>query len=142
MKPAGASSSPTSMPRPARRSCELDPRAFALRRQRRSRAAAAVTAAVEAFGALHGLVNCAGIATGEKVIGRDGSAAPLAGFARVVNINLVGSFNMLRVAAAQMARQAPNADGERGVLINTASVAAFDGQSASRPTRRQGPSSA
>ncbi|WP_020649689.1 SDR family NAD(P)-dependent oxidoreductase [Solimonas variicoloris] len=91
-------------------------------------AAAAVTAAVEAFGALHGLVNCAGIATGEKVIGRDGSAAPLAGFARVVNINLVGSFNMLRVAAAQMARQAPNADGERGVLINTASVAAFDGQ--------------
>ncbi|MGH8444661.1 MAG: SDR family NAD(P)-dependent oxidoreductase, partial [Solimonas sp.] len=91
-------------------------------------AAAAVAAAVEAFGALHGLINCAGIATGEKVVGRDGAAAPLAGFARVVNINLVGTFNMLRVASAQMAKQAPNDGGERGVLINTASVAAFDGQ--------------
>lgn len=91
-------------------------------------AGATVAAAVAAFGALHGLVNCAGVATGEKLVGRDGGAAPLAGFARVVNINLVGSFNMMRAAAAQMAQQAPDPGGERGVLINTASVAAFDGQ--------------
>lgn len=90
-------------------------------------AQAAVTAAVEAFGALHGLVNCAGVATGEKVVGKDGPHR-LDAFARTVTINLVGSFNMIRVAAMQMTQQAPNADGERGVLINTASVAAFEGQ--------------
>lgn len=90
-------------------------------------AQSAVGAAVEAFGALHGLVNCAGVATGEKVVGKDGPHR-LDSFARTVTINLVGSFNMIRVAAVQMAQQAPNADGERGVLINTASVAAFEGQ--------------
>ncbi|HEX4895486.1 MAG TPA: 3-hydroxyacyl-CoA dehydrogenase [Solimonas sp.] len=88
---------------------------------------AAVSAAVTAFGSLQGLVNCAGIASGEKVVGKDGPHR-LAAFAKTVTINLVGSFNMIRLAAAQMAQQTPNADGERGVLVNTASVAAFDGQ--------------
>ena len=88
---------------------------------------AAVAAAVQAFGGLQGLVNCAGVATGEKVSGKEGPHR-LERFARTVTINLVGSFNMIRLAAAQMAMQAPNAGGERGVLVNTASVAAFDGQ--------------
>ncbi len=88
---------------------------------------AAVAAAVQAFGGLQGLVNCAGVATGEKVSGKEGPHR-LDSFARTVTINLVGSFNMIRLAAAQMATQAPNAGGERGVLVNTASVAAFDGQ--------------
>jgi NAD(P)-dependent dehydrogenase (short-subunit alcohol dehydrogenase family) len=90
-------------------------------------AKAAVAAAVEAFGALSGLVNCAGIATGEKVVGKEGPHA-LASFARTININLIGTFNMIRLAADAMARGAPNAEGERGVIVNTASVAAFDGQ--------------
>ncbi len=89
-------------------------------------AAATVAAAVE-FGPLRGLVNCAGIAIGEKTIGKEGPHA-LASFARVVNINLIGSFNMIRVAADAMSKLEPTADGERGVLVNTASVAAFDGQ--------------
>jgi len=88
--------------------------------------AAAVAAALQ-FGALRGLVNCAGIAIGEKTIGKDGPHA-LASFSRVISINLVGSFNMIRLAADAMSRQEATADGERGVLINTASVAAFDGQ--------------
>ncbi|HET9045649.1 MAG TPA: SDR family NAD(P)-dependent oxidoreductase [Casimicrobiaceae bacterium] len=88
---------------------------------------AAVAAAVERFGGLHGLVNCAGIVHGEKVVGKDGPHA-LASFARAININLVGTFNLIRLAADAMAGNAPNADGERGVIVNTASVAAFDGQ--------------
>lgn len=88
---------------------------------------AAVEAALEIFGALHGLANCAGIAPGEKVLGRNGPHA-LESFARAVNINLVGSFNMLRLAAEAMARNEPDAGGERGIIVNTASVAAFDGQ--------------
>jgi NAD(P)-dependent dehydrogenase (short-subunit alcohol dehydrogenase family) len=92
--------------------------------------AKAAVAAAEAFGAaapLHGLVNCAGIVHGEKVVGKDGPHS-LAGFARAVNINLVGSFNMARLAADVMAKADPNADGERGIVVFTASVAAFDGQ--------------
>ncbi|OCP15537.1 SDR family NAD(P)-dependent oxidoreductase [Ensifer sp. LC163] len=89
--------------------------------------AAAVSAAVDMFGHLHGLVNCAGIAPGEKVLGRDGPHR-LESFARAVAINLVGTFNMVRLAAAVMEKEAPGEDGERGVIINTASVAAFDGQ--------------
>lgn len=79
------------------------------------------------FGPLSGLVNCAGVAPAEKVLGRDGPHR-LESFARTVQINLVGSFNMARLAAAQMAESAPCDDGERGVIVNTASVAAFDGQ--------------
>jgi len=89
-------------------------------------AKAAVDAAL-ARGPLRGLVNCAGIAIGEKTVGKDGPHA-LASFARVVGINLIGTFNMIRVAADAMAKQDATADGERGVLINTASVAAYDGQ--------------
>lgn len=89
--------------------------------------AAAVSAAVDTFGHLHGLVNCAGIAPGEKVLGREGPHR-LDSFARAVGINLIGTFNMVRLAAAAMEKEAPGEDGERGVIINTASVAAFDGQ--------------
>jgi NAD(P)-dependent dehydrogenase (short-subunit alcohol dehydrogenase family) len=88
---------------------------------------AAVQLALDAFGHLHGLVNCAGIAPGEKVVGREGPHA-LERFARAISINLIGTFNMIRLAAAAMVKEAPGADGERGVIINTASVAAFDGQ--------------
>ena len=87
----------------------------------------AVDTAVQAFGALHGLINCAGVAPGERVVGRNGPHQ-LATFSRVININLVGSFNTLRLAAGAMAGNTPNGDGERGVIINTASVAAYDGQ--------------
>jgi NAD(P)-dependent dehydrogenase (short-subunit alcohol dehydrogenase family) len=90
-------------------------------------AKAAVAAAVESFGGLHGLINCAGIVHAEKVVGKDGPHA-LASFARTVNINLVGSFNLTRLAAEAIAKSAPNSDGERGVIVYTASVAAFDGQ--------------
>ncbi|HET6802306.1 MAG TPA: 3-hydroxyacyl-CoA dehydrogenase [Casimicrobiaceae bacterium] len=88
---------------------------------------AAVEAAVQAFGSVQGLVNCAGIVHGEKVVGKDGPHS-LAGFVRAVNINLIGTFNLLRLAAEAMTRNEPNDEGERGVIVNTASVAAFDGQ--------------
>ena len=87
----------------------------------------AVAAAIDAFGALHGLVNCAGIVHAERILGREGPHA-LASFKRAIDINLVGSFNLTRLAAAEMAKTTPNADGERGVIVYTASVAAFDGQ--------------
>ncbi|MBJ9976570.1 SDR family NAD(P)-dependent oxidoreductase [Pseudomonas sp. S75] len=90
-------------------------------------AATAVQAALDAFGGLHGLINCAGIVGAEKILGRQGPHA-LANFAKVVQVNLVGSFNMLRLAAAAMAEGPADAQGERGVIINTASVAAYDGQ--------------
>ncbi|WP_298286099.1 3-hydroxyacyl-CoA dehydrogenase [Acidocella sp.] len=88
---------------------------------------AAMAAAVAKFGRVDGLVNCAGIAPGEKVVGREGPHR-LESFARAVSINLIGTFNMLRLAADQMAKQEPGAEGERGVIINTASIAAYDGQ--------------
>jgi NAD(P)-dependent dehydrogenase (short-subunit alcohol dehydrogenase family) len=87
----------------------------------------AVAAAVDGYGGLQGLVNCAGIVHGEKVVGKDGPHS-LAGFARTISINLVGMFNAIRLAAEAMGRGTPNAGGERGVIVNTASVAAFDGQ--------------
>ena len=90
-------------------------------------AQACVQAALDAFGAVHALVNCAGIVHGERVVGKEG-AHGLASFVRAVNINLVGTFNLIRLAAQAMAKNAPNGDGERGVIVNTASVAAFDGQ--------------
>jgi len=86
-----------------------------------------IDVAQKAFGGVHGLVNCAGIVHGEKVVGREG-AHTLDGFVRTIAINLVGTFNVLRVAAAAMANNAADDDGERGVIVNTASVAAFDGQ--------------
>jgi NAD(P)-dependent dehydrogenase (short-subunit alcohol dehydrogenase family) len=92
-----------------------------------SDAQAAVDLAVRAFGHLHGLVNCAGIAPSEKVVGRDGPHR-LDSFAKTININLVGTFNMIRLAATAIAKEAPGEDGERGVIVNTASIAAFDGQ--------------
>jgi NAD(P)-dependent dehydrogenase (short-subunit alcohol dehydrogenase family) len=88
---------------------------------------AAVQAAVEAFGGLHGLVNCAGIVHAERIVGKDGPHT-LAGFQRAIAINLVGTFNLIRLAAQAMERNQPNGEGERGVIVNTASVAAFDGQ--------------
>ena len=90
-------------------------------------AKAAVGAALTAFGRLDGLVNCAGIVAGEKVVGKDGPHT-LETFRHVIDINLVGSFNMIRLAAEAMVGNEPNADGERGVIVNTASVAAYEGQ--------------
>ena len=86
-----------------------------------------VQVALDAFGAIHALVNCAGIVHGERVVGKEGPHA-LASFVRAVNINLVGTFNMIRLAASAMTGNSPNDGGERGVIVNTASVAAFDGQ--------------
>jgi NAD(P)-dependent dehydrogenase (short-subunit alcohol dehydrogenase family) len=89
---------------------------------------AAVQAAVDAVGGdLHGVVNCAGIAWAERVVGRDGPH-DLERFARVVQVNLIGTFNVIRLAASRMAQNEPTDAGERGVIVNTASVAAFDGQ--------------
>ena len=89
--------------------------------------AQAVVAKAVALGKLMGLVNCAGIAPAAKTVGKDGAHA-LAQFAKVISVNLVGSFNMIRLAAEAMSKNAPEPTGERGVLISTASVAAFDGQ--------------
>ncbi|MFG1346846.1 3-hydroxyacyl-CoA dehydrogenase [Xanthobacter autotrophicus DSM 431] len=88
---------------------------------------AAVKLALDTFGHLHGLVNCAGVAPGEKVVGREGPHR-LESFARAVSINLIGTFNMLRLAADAIVKEAPDENGERGVIINTASIAAYDGQ--------------
>ena len=89
--------------------------------------AEAVAAARGKFGALHGAVSCAGIAPGERILGKSGPHR-LDTFRRAVEINFVGTFNVLRLAAQAMERNAPDAGGERGVIINTASIAAFDGQ--------------
>ena len=89
---------------------------------------AAIAAAVEAFGGLNGIVNCAGIAPGARIVGREGPM-PLADFTPAIQVNLVGSFNLMRLVASGIAALEPvNDTGERGVIINTASVAAFDGQ--------------
>jgi NAD(P)-dependent dehydrogenase (short-subunit alcohol dehydrogenase family) len=87
----------------------------------------AAVAAATAQGKLMGLVNCAGIAPAAKTVGKDG-AHPLELFSKVITVNLIGSFNMIRLAAEAMSRNEAEATGERGVLINTASVAAYDGQ--------------
>ncbi|TAN54782.1 MAG: 3-hydroxyacyl-CoA dehydrogenase [Betaproteobacteria bacterium] len=88
---------------------------------------AAVALALKEFGGLHVLVNCAGIATAERTLGKEAPHS-LASFNRIISVNLIGTFNMIRLAAQAMARAVPNASGERGVIVNTASVAAFDGQ--------------
>jgi NAD(P)-dependent dehydrogenase (short-subunit alcohol dehydrogenase family) len=89
--------------------------------------AGALDAAVARFGAVHVLVNCAGIGTAEKTFGKRGPG-DLAAFTRVISVNLIGHFNAIRLAAAHMAKNQPSEEGERGVVVNTASVAAFDGQ--------------
>ena len=88
---------------------------------------AAIAAALEAFGRIDVAVNCAGVAPGEKIVGREGPHG-LESFARAIQINLIGTFNMLRLAADAMAKNAPGEGGERGVIVNTASIAAYDGQ--------------
>jgi NAD(P)-dependent dehydrogenase (short-subunit alcohol dehydrogenase family) len=93
---------------------------------------ASVTAALDAAAAAHGparvLMNIAGIGTAKRIVQRDGSPAPLEDFERVVRINLIGTYNMTRLAVSRIVALDPLADGERGVVVNTASVAAFDGQ--------------
>ena len=88
---------------------------------------AAVELAASAFGAVHGSIQCAGIALAERVHGKSGPN-PLATFTRTIQINLIGTYNVLRLTTAAMMNNTPSAAGERGVVINTASVAAFDGQ--------------
>jgi NAD(P)-dependent dehydrogenase (short-subunit alcohol dehydrogenase family) len=87
----------------------------------------AIDAALHNFGGLHGAVNCAGIAAAEKVLGREGPHS-LKSFSQVVEVNLVGTFNVVRLAAEALVKNEPTEGGERGVIVNTASVAAFDGQ--------------
>ena len=89
---------------------------------------AALDAAQEANGAPRILINCAGIGGAKRMVGKDGSPIPLEDFSRIVNVNLIGTFNVIRLAAARMAAAEPLAEGERGVIVATASVAAFDGQ--------------
>lgn len=90
--------------------------------------AAALAAAEQAHGPARILMNIAGVGTAKRVVGKDGTAAPLEDFARVVNINLIGTYNVSRLFAAACAKLDPQEDGERGVMLFTASVAAFDGQ--------------
>ncbi|HYV34371.1 MAG TPA: 3-hydroxyacyl-CoA dehydrogenase [Gemmataceae bacterium] len=90
-------------------------------------AKAAVNAAVQGFGGLHLSIQCAGIAVAERILGKTGPH-PLASFSKVIAVNLIGTFNVMRLAAEAMARNEPNAAGERGVIVNTASIAAFEGQ--------------
>jgi NAD(P)-dependent dehydrogenase (short-subunit alcohol dehydrogenase family) len=88
---------------------------------------AAVATATSAFGGLHGLVNCAGIGTASRTLGKTGPH-DLASFVRTINVNLIGTFNMIRLASAAIAAEDPDEGGQRGVIVNTASVAAYDGQ--------------
>ena len=88
---------------------------------------AAVSKTIEAFGGMNVVINCAGVGDPAKVLSKKGPM-PLSFFNRVVQINLVGTFNVIRLAVEQMVKNTPNADGEKGVIINTASAAAFDGQ--------------
>jgi NAD(P)-dependent dehydrogenase (short-subunit alcohol dehydrogenase family) len=87
----------------------------------------AIAEAIKRFGPLHIAVNCAGVGRAQRTVSKDGPHS-LNMFAKVVQINLIGTFNVIRLAAAQMAKNPPDAEGERGVIINTASIAAFDGQ--------------
>jgi NAD(P)-dependent dehydrogenase (short-subunit alcohol dehydrogenase family) len=88
---------------------------------------AAVEEAERRYGGLHGAINCAGIAPAERVLGRTGPHS-LGTFQRVIGVNLIGTFNVIRLAADAMAKNAPSSEGERGVIVNTASVAAYEGQ--------------
>lgn len=88
----------------------------------------AIAAAINSFGRIDVAVNCAGIGWAERTLDREGNPASIENYRRVININLVGTFDVLRLASAEMAKNEPNADGERGVIVMTASLAAFDGQ--------------
>ncbi|MER2028945.1 MAG: 3-hydroxyacyl-CoA dehydrogenase [Solibacillus sp.] len=88
---------------------------------------AAINGAVDKYGSIQGVVNCAGLGTSTRVVGRKG-IFPLDEFNFIIQVNLVGTFNVIRLAAAAMMKNEPNEHGERGVIVNTASVAAFDGQ--------------
>lgn len=105
----------------------LSGRAFTLDVADAAAAEALFPEILEWLGELRVLVNCAGIAPAARIVGRDGPMA-LSAFADVIRVNLLGTFNMLRLAAAAMTRLEPDAEGERGVIVNTASVAAFEGQ--------------
>ncbi|HEX6010533.1 MAG TPA: SDR family NAD(P)-dependent oxidoreductase [Geminicoccaceae bacterium] len=109
-----------------RAAAEIGGRPFALDVSDAAAAEAAVSE-IEQAGPVRVLVNCAGVAPAARIVGRDGPM-PLAAFERTIRVNLVGTFNLMRLAAAAMARLEPLADGERGVVVNTASVAAFEGQ--------------
>jgi len=89
---------------------------------------AAIASALERGGGLQGVVQCAGIVIPQKVLGKDGAVHPLALFTKGIQVNLIGTFNVVRLAAKVMAGNSPDAEGERGVIINTSSIAAFDGQ--------------
>jgi NAD(P)-dependent dehydrogenase (short-subunit alcohol dehydrogenase family) len=89
---------------------------------------AALTQTLERFGALSAAVNCAGIGTSGRTVDREGKPFDLALFERTLRVNLIGTFNVIRLAAARMVKNQPNDEGERGVIVNTASVAAFEGQ--------------
>jgi NAD(P)-dependent dehydrogenase (short-subunit alcohol dehydrogenase family) len=95
---------------------------------REDEVAAALDQAVARFGGVHVAVSCAGIGTAARTVDKDGAPFPLALFTKTIEVNLIGTFNVIRLAAARMLANAPNAGGERGVLVNTASVAAFEGQ--------------
>jgi len=87
----------------------------------------AVSQSVDTYGSIEGVINCAGVGPAKRVVGKDGPH-PLDFFQKVININLIGTFNTLRLVADKMQNNEPNTEGERGIIINTASVAAFDGQ--------------
>jgi NAD(P)-dependent dehydrogenase (short-subunit alcohol dehydrogenase family) len=89
---------------------------------------AALDEAVAAFGGIRAVVNCAGIGSAARTVGKQGEPFPLDLFRRTIEVNLVGTFNVIRLAAARMAGNEPLADGERGAVVNTASIAAFEGQ--------------
>ena len=91
-------------------------------------AATAIDQTVERFGGLHAAVNCAGIGIAQRTVQRDGSPHDFDAFSRVIQINLIGTFNIIRLAAARMTGNEANAAGERGVIINTASIAGYEGQ--------------
>jgi len=95
---------------------------------------AAIAKAEKAHGIARVLVNCAGIGSAQRIVGKDG-VYPLAKFARIINVNLIGTFNVLRLACAAMSDNEPDDEGERGVCINTASIAAWDGQIGRSPMR-------
>jgi len=108
----------------------LGDRAFAVEVDVQSTEAisAGINAGMEKFGRLHVAVNCAGIGWAERTLDRESKAASIDNYRRVININLIGTYDVSRLAAEQMAKNEPNADGERGVVVLTSSLAAFDGQ--------------